>query len=152
MAVEHISDGKMKQVLADNISELMRRDGKSRKDLCNDLNIKYTTLCDWVNAKTYPRVESLVSLANYFDIEMADFFVEKSVSNMEGRLMAYAAKTIELDASIAEFLSDEQVKALLSRGFVFKTKTMDDVIKENEGKLNTGYVFDFGQPEGNEIW
>ena len=57
-----------KEHLAVSLSILMKQAGKSRNDICKDLNIKYTTLSDWVNAKSYPRIDKIDALAKYFDV------------------------------------------------------------------------------------
>lgn len=66
-----------KQTLARNLKRLMEENGKSRTDICKALNIKYTTLTDWLNAKTYPRIDALQLLANYFRVSKADLVEEK---------------------------------------------------------------------------
>lgn len=38
---------------------------KSRKEVCRDLNISYTTFSDWVNGKTYPRMDAQDSHGEY---------------------------------------------------------------------------------------
>lgn len=57
-----------KQYLAVSLSTLMEQSGKSRSDICKDLNIKYSTLADWINAKSYPRIDKIDALAKYFDV------------------------------------------------------------------------------------
>lgn len=66
-----------KETLAHNLKRLMEENGKSRTDICKALNIKYTTLTDWLNAKTYPRIDALQLLANYFQVSKADLVEEK---------------------------------------------------------------------------
>lgn len=66
-----------KETLAHNLKRLMEESGKSRTDICKALNIKYTTLTDWLNAKTYPRIDALQLLANYFQVSKADLVEEK---------------------------------------------------------------------------
>lgn len=66
-----------KETLARNLKRLMEESGKSRTDICKALNIKYTTLTDWLNAKTYPRIDALQLLANYFRVSKADLVEEK---------------------------------------------------------------------------
>ncbi len=66
-----------KQTLARNLKRLMEENGKSRTDICKALDIKYTTLTDWLNAKTYPRIDALQLLANYFRVSKADLVEER---------------------------------------------------------------------------
>lgn len=68
-----------KEVMAKNIQYYMDKKGIDRRKLSNDLNISYTTLTDWIKAKTYPRIDKIELLANYFSISKADL-VEKQLS------------------------------------------------------------------------
>ena len=58
-----------KTILAKNIRYYMEKNQKTRTELCEALGVKYTTLSDWVNGKTYPRIDKLERLAAYFGIE-----------------------------------------------------------------------------------
>ena len=61
-----------KTILAKNIRYLMEQKQKTRPELCEALGVKYTTFCDWVNAKTYPRIDKIELMANYFGISKSD--------------------------------------------------------------------------------
>ena len=51
-----------KEVLANNLKHCMDKDNVSRNNLVDDLNIAYMTIYDWVNAKTYPRIDKIEML------------------------------------------------------------------------------------------
>lgn len=61
-----------KQIMSKNIQYYMQQKGKTRNDVCSDLQIKYTTFADWINAVTYPRIDKIEIMANYFEISKAD--------------------------------------------------------------------------------
>lgn len=61
-----------KEVMARNIRHYMQVTGKTRNEICQALGIKYTTFADWVNAKTYPRIDKIEMMAKYFGIMKAD--------------------------------------------------------------------------------
>lgn len=61
-----------KEIMAKNIQYYMNLYGKSRNDMCEALGVKYTTFTDWVNGNTYPRIDSIELMANYFGIEKSD--------------------------------------------------------------------------------
>lgn len=85
----------LKQIIAANINYLMSLFCISRKQLCEKLDIKYTTLCDWLGAKSYPRIDTLESLASFFSINVQDFFVEiESNENLVTRISEYARRFI----------------------------------------------------------
>ena len=58
-----------KTILAKNIRYLMEQKQKTRTELCEALGVKYTTLSDWVNGKTYPRIDKIERMAAYFGVE-----------------------------------------------------------------------------------
>ena len=72
-----------KQVMAKNISRLMKENNIDRKKISNDLNVKYTTLSDWINAKTYPRIDKIELLADYFNVTKADLVEDKERQVLE---------------------------------------------------------------------
>ena len=64
-----MDDRNNKSILAENIRHYMELNDKTRNDMCEALGVKYTTFADWVNAKTYPRIDRIEQIANYFGIE-----------------------------------------------------------------------------------
>ena len=65
-----------KEIMAKNIKRLMELRGKDRNDVCKDLGFKYTTFTDWINAKTFPRIDKIEMMANYFGVSKADLVEE----------------------------------------------------------------------------
>lgn len=70
-----------KKAMSANIKEQMKRHGIDRNKLVNDLGLKYTTVSDWINGKTYPRIDKIELMANYFHVEKADL-VERKPTNL----------------------------------------------------------------------
>ncbi len=64
-----MDDRNSKTILAKNIRHYMELNNKTRNEMCEALGVKYTTFTDWVNAKTYPRIERIEEMAAYFGIE-----------------------------------------------------------------------------------
>ncbi len=67
------------------MSQLLERDGKSRKDVCRDLDIKYTTFCDWINGRNIPKAPQIERLCDYFCVGPAYFFIETEPENATER-------------------------------------------------------------------
>ena len=61
-----------KEIMAKNIQYYMDKYGKSRQDMCEALGVKYTTFTDWVKGNSYPRIDKIELMANYFGISKAD--------------------------------------------------------------------------------
>ncbi|MDS3993924.1 LexA family transcriptional regulator [Staphylococcus capitis] len=72
-----------KQIMAKNISRLMKENNIDRKKLSDGLKVKYTTLSDWINAKTYPRIDKIELLADYFNVTKADLVEDKERQALE---------------------------------------------------------------------
>lgn len=68
-----------KQVMARNILKYMEIKNVKATDVCKALGFKQNTFSDWVNAKTYPRIDAIEKLANYFDISKAELVEEWNV-------------------------------------------------------------------------
>ena len=67
-----------KTILAKNIRYLMEQKQKTRTELCEALGVKYTTLSDWVNGKTYPRIDKIERMAAYFGVEKSALLEDRN--------------------------------------------------------------------------
>ena len=93
-----------KQIMAQNIQRYMERKGVTRQQLCDDLDIKYTTLRDWLKGITYPRIGKVEAMANYFGCEKSDLIEDKENKPTESdgltdnqRLLLEFAKSVPDD-------------------------------------------------------
>ncbi|MDR3238221.1 MAG: transcriptional regulator [Spirochaetia bacterium] len=66
-----------KKIMAANIKYQMDLHGKTRNDVCNVLNVPYTTFRDWICAKTYPRIDKIELMANYFGVNKSDLVEDR---------------------------------------------------------------------------
>nr|DAT06298.1 MAG TPA: Repressor protein CI [Caudoviricetes sp.] len=66
-----------KEIFANNLSFYMEQKGVDRNTLCADLDLKYTTVRDWLKGITYPRIGKIELLANYFNINKSDLIEDK---------------------------------------------------------------------------
>ena len=67
-----MSDLGNKEIMAQNIQRLMDKRGIDRNKICTDLGFKYTTFTDWVKGNTYPRIDKIEMMANYFGVSKSD--------------------------------------------------------------------------------
>lgn len=67
-----MSDLGNKEIMARNIRRYMEIYEKTRQDMCKALDVKYTTFTDWINAKTYPRIDKIERMAQFFGITKSD--------------------------------------------------------------------------------
>ena len=66
-----------KEVMAKNINKYMKMNKISRNKMSEALGVSYSTLSDWVNAKTYPRIDKIEMMANYFGVSKSDLVEDK---------------------------------------------------------------------------
>ena len=72
-----------KQIMANNIRYYMNIHSVSQTEICNTLGFKMPTFSDWVNAKTYPRIDKIELMANYFGVTKARS--EEHTSELQSR-------------------------------------------------------------------
>ena len=78
-----MSDLGNKEIMSKNIQYYMDKHGKTRLEMCDALGVKYTTFTDWVKGNSYPRIDKIELMANYFGIEKSDLVEEKNNRNRE---------------------------------------------------------------------
>ena len=61
-----------KEIMAKNIQYYMDKYDTTRQEMCEALGVKYTTFTDWVKGNSYPRIDKIELMANYFGISKAD--------------------------------------------------------------------------------
>lgn len=73
-----MNNDKSKEIFARNLEIQMTRKGVDRNKLCSDLDLKYTTVRDWLKGITYPRIGKIELLADYFGINKSDLIEDKN--------------------------------------------------------------------------
>ena len=71
-----------KEIMARNIQYYMALKGKSRKEVCEAIGVKYTTFTDWVKGSAYPRIDKIELMAQYFGITKSDLVEEDRFSDV----------------------------------------------------------------------
>ena len=75
-----MSDIGNKEIFSANLNKLIETSGKSRNEICKDLNIAYSTFSEWVNGKKYPRIDKIELLADYFGVKKSNLIEENNTS------------------------------------------------------------------------
>ncbi|MEG0720574.1 MAG: S24 family peptidase [Lachnospiraceae bacterium] len=76
-----MSDLGNKAVMGKNIQHYMDVNGKTRKGICKDLGFSYSTFTDWINGNSYPRIDKIELMSNYFKIKKSDLVENKDFNN-----------------------------------------------------------------------
>lgn len=58
----------MKVILAERLFYLMKIEKLSQSELARKIDISQSAVCNWLNGKKEPSIESLWRLADYFDV------------------------------------------------------------------------------------
>ena len=69
-----------KKVMGDNIQYYMDLNKIERREFAKAIGVPYSSLTDWINGNTYPRIDKIQKMADYFHIEKSDL-VEPRNSN-----------------------------------------------------------------------
>ena len=87
----------MKRILSKNLKKYIKLSGKDRGDIAKELGFSYSTFTDWINGNSYPRIDRIEKLANYFKIKKSDLIKnekkqDKYYLNEETRQIAQEIK------------------------------------------------------------
>ena len=129
-----------KEVMAKNIQFYMDKYEKTRQDMCNALGIKYTTFTDWVKGKSYPRIDKIELMANYFGISKSDLVEERLanspskgvVINVYGRVAAGIPLEMIEDIIDTEEITEEMARTGEFFGLQIKGDSMEPKFSEGD--------------------
>ena len=142
-----------KEIIASNLKLLLQIYHKSRKEVCTDLDISYTTFCDWLHARTYPRIDALEQMGYYFRIETRDFLVDiEKNKGLAERLSVYA-KTIGVRYQSEEKEPDFSVEDYYEtpEGYPLELINGRFYVMESPGSKHQSIVYELGFVIGGYI-
>ena len=97
-----------KETMGKNIQYYLDLNRKTRQEICSALGLKYSTFTDWINANTYPRIDKIEKMANYFGIEKSDLIEERQSEKSDYRVDDETKKIAQ------EIFNDGDMKLLFS--------------------------------------
>ncbi len=148
-----MSDLGNKKIMALNIKRLLAISGISQKELCKALGFRESTFSDWVNAKTYPRIDKIEMMARYFNVTKADLVENRTLISFPPYLQPAQYHKYKLLGNIA---CGSPIEAIQEEGSFVETELnihADYVLKcqgdsmINARIFNGDYVFIKEQPE-----
>ena len=118
-----------KEIMANNIRFYLSQNGISQTEICQTLGFSMSTFSDWVHARTYPRIDKIELMANYFGIEKSDLVEERTKSQRAGvaiNVLGRVAAGIPINA-ITEIIDTEEISEDLAKtGDFFAPKIKGD--------------------------
>lgn len=70
-----------KTVFARNLRHYMEEKNVRQKDIAIVAKVSSGTICDWLSGRTYPRMDKVQRIAEFFHIEKSDLIEEHSLEN-----------------------------------------------------------------------
>ena len=142
-----------KEVIAANLKLLLQIYHKSRKEVCTDLDISYTTFCDWLHARTYPRIDALEQMGYYFRIETRDFLVDLEKNKGLAERLSVYAKTIGVRNQTEEKEPDFYVEDYYEtpEGYPLELINGRFYVMESPGSKHQSIVYELGFVIGGYI-
>ena len=114
-----MSASDQKRIFSNNLKFYMARDDISINELSKAIETPYQTIISWLRADTFPRIERIVQLSEYFDISKADLIESKARSPLPTESKSLAEKTFEISQAHREVVKlmstlteDEAAQAL----------------------------------------
>ena len=95
-----------KKIFANNLKRFMKIYEKTQYDLSKDLDVATGTISEWCNGNKYPRSSTMLKLADYFNVTLADL-VDEPKLNRTNRIPVFskipAGVPIELIEDVIDF-------------------------------------------------
>lgn len=70
--MDQYTDAQQKQIISDNLTQLIAQKGKDQKQIALELDINYQTFNQWVKGMNIPPVSKIQKMANYFNVTLID--------------------------------------------------------------------------------
>ena len=142
-----------KEIIAANLKLLLQIYHKSRKEVCTDLDISYTTFCDWLHARTYPRIDALEQMGYYSRIETRDFLVDLEKNKGLAERLSVYAKTIGVRYQTEEKEPDFSVEDYYEtpEGYPLELINGRFYVMESPGSKHQSIVYELGFVIGGYI-
>lgn len=72
-----------RRVMGNNIQRYLDEMGMDRKEFAEKIGFPYSSVTDWINGKSYPRIDRIEIMARFFGVDKADL-VEDRRQNGDG--------------------------------------------------------------------
>lgn len=70
-----------KEIFSKNLKYYLSKSNMTQTELAKLLNYPEMTVSNWINAKTYPRIDKIEKMANFFGVTKADLVEDNSIDN-----------------------------------------------------------------------
>ena len=67
------------EIFSENLIRYLDASGKMQKEVAAAIGVSTGTFCDWIKGRTYPRMDKVQKLADYFGINKSDLVEERDI-------------------------------------------------------------------------
>lgn len=131
--------------MASNIRRHLDEQGLNVKDFAKLLNFKYSTVLDWVNAKTYPRIDKIEIMSNYFGVEKSDlvevYIPSAPPSPQSGTVQAINDKVVQLRPERQEVVLEVAAEQLEEQNIVEVNELLFEYRVYEKAAAGNGYCY-----------
>ena len=71
------------EIFSRNLVRYLTESGKTQKEVADAIGVSAGTFCDWVKQRSYPRMDKVQKLADYFGINKSDLVEERDIEKEE---------------------------------------------------------------------
>ena len=115
-----------KKVMGDNIQYYMDLKGIERREFADAIGVPYSSLTDWINGNTYPRIDKIQKMADFFGIEKSDLVEQRNSTKRRVPVLGRVAAGIPLEM-VEDVIDWEEVSdEIMSLGNIFALKIKGD--------------------------
>ena len=82
------------EIFSNNLKRQLLHSGKKQKEVAAAIYVSTGTFCDWIKGRSYPRMDKIQLLAEYFGIRMSDLIEEYTTEKDED--LAADQKVLEM--------------------------------------------------------
>ena len=131
-----------KEIFSKNIKYLLKKNNITRNELADALDVKYTTFCDWVKGRTYPKMEYIQQIATYLLVTtnaLTDENPDFDKAKQDGMAINSDINTIDIymtnSKGKSSYISSDPVTLDLMKD------TLENDNRTEHGFLSTEYQF-----------
>lgn len=101
-----------KQVFANNLRYYIQEKGVTQKEIAELLGMSQGSISDWMKLRTYPRMDKIQMLAEYFGIEKSDLVEDRRVKSkyhLHKEIKSLATAMLDSPESVELYLKIERL-------------------------------------------
>ena len=122
-----------KEVFAKNLKHLIKQNRMNYREFADKIGMKYTTVLDWVNGRTYPRIDKLDEIATFFNLDKGDLIEELKFFRLVSiDLKKFIESSIQTLESVKDTKYDEYPLEPHNKKFLINTLKQIDLVLQDE--------------------